>query len=274
MTAIGSTENHCNRVRLRDFGLTMQETRLEKLRRMELGAVKDLFAPDMCVLEIGGGNGFQASLISSWGCKVESIDISSRPQWPVTYFKVRDYDGRHLPFPDGSFDLVFSSNVLEHVPIDILPRLLQETVRVMRKPKALALHILPTPAWRFWNNLAHYIYLLKYVLGYGKSAMMPAIPTREQALQQYGLAYLIKRALIPPPHGESPDAIRELFSFSQRRWRDEFAKVGLSTEQVLNLQIFYTGYGLTQNISPQRRVCLSRYLGTATSAYILRSSVN
>lgn len=249
----------------------MIETRLEQLRRIELDAVKTMFKPKMRVLEIGGGNGFQSSLISSWGCEVESIDVAERPNWPVTYFKVQDYDGINIPYPDNSFDLVFSSNVLEHVPVKNLTLLLQETKRVMRSPQSQSLHILPTSAWRFWNNLAHYVYLLKYVSGYGKTAMMPAIPSRDDALQQYGLPYLLKRALIPAPHGEYPNALSELYFYSKKRWYKEFQKAGLYPEHMVNLKVFYTGYGLTQNVSSQNRAWLARYLGTATCAYILRS---
>ncbi len=248
----------------------MMETRLEKLRRIELDAVKSLFKPKMRVLEIGGGNGFQASLISSWGCEVVSIDVVGRPIWPVTYFNVQDYDGISLPFPKDSFDLVFSSNVLEHVPIKNLSLLLKETCRVMRNPQAIAVHVLPTSAWRFWNNIAHYAYLLKYVLGYGKTAMMPSIPSRDEAIKKHGLAHLIKRSILPGAHGEYPNALSELYFYSQKRWISEFRKAGLQTEQLLNSRVFYTGYGLTQDISPHKRATLAYYLGAATYAYILR----
>ena len=250
--------------------LEMTETRLEKLRRMELDRVKTLFKPKMRVLEIGGGNGFQAHLISSWGCEVTSIDVSERPIWPVNYFKVQDYDGVNLPFPEDSFDLVFSSNVLEHVPVKNLPLLLQESCRVMRNQQAIAVHILPTSAWRFWNNIAHYAYLLKYVLGYGKTAMMPSIPSRDDAIKNHGLAHLIKRAILPGPHGEYPTALSELYFYSQKRWINEFRKAGLLTEQLIDSKVFYTGYGLTQDISPQNRAKLAYYLGASTYAYILR----
>ncbi len=249
----------------------MTETRLEKLRQMEWDGVKHLFKPQMRVLEIGGGNGYQAHLISSWGCEVISIDLIGRPPtWPVNYFDVQGYDGLNLPFPANSFDLVFSSNVLEHVPVKNLPLLLQESRRVMRNPQARAIHILPTPAWRFWNSMAHYAYLLKYVLGYGKTAMMPTIPSRDDALQRYSLPYLIKRAMIPAPHGEYPSALSELYFYRKKRWVDEFRQAGLNTEQLLNLNVFYTGYGLTQNVSPPNRTRLAHYLGAATYAYVLR----
>ncbi|HEX4948748.1 MAG TPA: class I SAM-dependent methyltransferase [Blastocatellia bacterium] len=250
----------------------MTETRLERLRRIELERVRMFFRPGMRVLEIGGGNGYQANLISSWGCTVTSVDVANRPTWPVIYFDVQNYDGVNLPFPDESFDVVFSSNVLEHVPINNLPVLLKENRRVMCKPQGVSVHVLPTAAWRFWNNFAHYIYLCKYMLGYGKTAMMPSVPSRDDALKQYGLLNLIRRAIIPAPHGEYPNALTELYYFAKKRWVNEFRKSGLKTQELLNLNIFYTGYGLVQNISPENRIELAKYLGTATYAYVLKAA--
>lgn len=50
------------------------------------------------------------------------------------------YDGRHLPFPDATFDSLFCSEVLEHIfnPHEILP----EVNRVL-KPGAMALFTIP-----------------------------------------------------------------------------------------------------------------------------------
>jgi SAM-dependent methyltransferase len=50
------------------------------------------------------------------------------------------YDGTHIPFPDGHFDSVFASEVLEHV--FNLDEVLGELWRVM-KPGAMALFTLP-----------------------------------------------------------------------------------------------------------------------------------
>ena len=118
---------------------------LEKLRRAEIESVREWFRPGTRVLEIGGGSGWQASLIASWGCEVVSIDVADRPAPPVQYFPVQTYDGEHIPFPDDSFDLVVSSNVLEHVRA--LVPLLAETRRVLR-PGGQAVHILPSSSRR------------------------------------------------------------------------------------------------------------------------------
>ena len=82
-----------------------QEDQLSKLRRYEFEKVKHFFNSNDKVLEIGGGSGFQASLISKHVDEIVSIDVYSHPI-PVAEVKV--YDGINIPFPDKYFNAVFS----------------------------------------------------------------------------------------------------------------------------------------------------------------------
>lgn len=95
----------------------------------ELEQIRSHFSPRMRVLEIGGGNGLQAAKIAEWGCDVTSIDLPERTNKAI-HFDVRGYDGKNIPYGHEYFDIVFSSNVLEHV-VDI-DRILQECKRVMK----------------------------------------------------------------------------------------------------------------------------------------------
>ena len=88
------------------------ETHLERLRRAELIEIKHWFSPEVRVLEIGGGNGFQASIIASCGCEIKSLDIPNRVRPKKQYYPVHDYNGKIFPFSNDSFDRVFSSSVL------------------------------------------------------------------------------------------------------------------------------------------------------------------
>jgi protein-L-isoaspartate O-methyltransferase len=58
---------------------------------MELERVRSWFKPASKVLEIGGGNGYQAGIISSWGCAVVAVDVAC-PRGE-TYRKSVLYDG-------------------------------------------------------------------------------------------------------------------------------------------------------------------------------------
>jgi SAM-dependent methyltransferase len=56
--------------------------------------------------------------------------------------RFHEYDGTLLPFPDGSVDLVFSQQVLEHVHPDVLERFYAEEHRVLRNG-GVAVHGVP-----------------------------------------------------------------------------------------------------------------------------------
>ncbi len=55
------------------------DTPLERIRRAELDSVRRWFRPGARVLELGGGSGFQAAIVASWGCDIVSVDVASKP---------------------------------------------------------------------------------------------------------------------------------------------------------------------------------------------------
>ncbi|HUT31517.1 MAG TPA: methyltransferase domain-containing protein [Sedimentisphaerales bacterium] len=86
------------------------------LRGQELAALKEWLAPKAAqqarLLEMGGGDGFLAQRLAEMGFQVVSID--PEPRSPA-YFAVAKGDCTKLEFEDNSFDVIFSSNVLEHI---------------------------------------------------------------------------------------------------------------------------------------------------------------
>ena len=74
-----------------------------------------LLAPPRRILEIGAGTGEQARALADRGFEVTAVEIASSRYATERAFPIVDYDGRTLPIPDRSVDIVFSSNVLEHV---------------------------------------------------------------------------------------------------------------------------------------------------------------
>lgn len=247
----------------------MTASNLPSIRLAEAEAVRPLFAAGRRVLEIGGANGYQASLLASWGLQVESIDLATRVKREML-FPVRDYDGGKFPFGDAEFDYVFSSNVLEHIrDLDLA---FAEMKRVA-KPDATFIHLLPTPAWRWWTNLAHWPYLFRrYVLRRRESGMDVTMPDSiGDTARKRGVLHLAKRALIPAAHGEYPNAIAELWYFSAARWRREFRRHGFTLVEQKPAGIFYTGYGIA-SISAEARRRLAHVLGSACTIFVLRSA--
>jgi len=240
---------------------------LSALRRFELDfALPGFPATGSRVLEVGGGTGWQARLLSEKGFQVESIDVA-RPDAPLV-FPVRLYDGRKIPYADETFDLVFSSNVLEHVA-DV-ESLLREMSRVLR-PNGWMLHILPTPAWRFWTIVMHYPFLLKYALGGGRSnSTMQHAPTLRGTIARRGLFETLQRILIPPAHGIGSSAFKEMTTFSSLSWRQTFARAGLDVVRHADVGLFYTGHALFPRIGIPLRQKASRWLGSGSAVFELK----
>ncbi len=64
------------------------------------------------------------------GLDVTGVDLVERPSYPGPF--VRADATRRLPFPDGAFDLAYSSSVVEHVAPADRPRFAAELRRVAR----------------------------------------------------------------------------------------------------------------------------------------------
>lgn len=243
---------------------------LVDLRGAEFNRVKHYFHPGIRVLEIGGGNGFQASLIAALGANVKSIDVAGHPVSVESHFPVNLYDGRTLPFPDRVFDRVFSSNVLEH--IRDLEVTLGESRRVM-KDDGVAIHIPPTPAWRLWTSLSHYIHLLMRVTGIRRAVTTQSLITPDGGQQQkVGVWDVAKRALWAGSHGEYPSPLSELWYFSRRRWIHVFRQSGFEIVATAPSIIFYTGYGVFPWMPMAVRRILAPMFGSATRIFICKKS--
>ena len=246
-------------------------TKLIDVRAEELDVVRSFFKPGMRVLELGGGTGYQASLIAGLGATVDSVDVSL-PSAVKCYFPVRIYDGRTLPFEDGCFDVVFSSNVLEHIPD--LQKTLSEIHRVM-KVNGQVIHILPTPAWRIWTSFSHYIHIAQRLgsMASGRRTSTTSghagTQTKVSALGWWGM---IKRLLMDGPHGEYSSAISELWYFSRRRWLNLFNENCFELVEDRPSRLFYTGYGVFPSITINSSRALSRVLGSATRVFVLRKT--
>jgi SAM-dependent methyltransferase len=90
------------------------------------------------ILDFGGGVGnslgfmrqaFSDSEIVLLDPSSKSLDIARQRHPGAAQFQ--HFDGRRLPFPDKSFDLVFAACVFHHIPADRHVPLLQEIGRVL-----------------------------------------------------------------------------------------------------------------------------------------------
>ena len=80
----------------------------------------------------------QARMLAEAGFAVRSFDLAGSQFSAQRVFTIEDYDGHRIPAADAAFDIVFSSNVLEHIPTCARSR--PELHRVL-KPDGIAVHL-------------------------------------------------------------------------------------------------------------------------------------
>jgi ubiquinone/menaquinone biosynthesis C-methylase UbiE len=217
------------------------------------------------VLEIGAGTGHQALLLSGLGYDVTAIDVPASAYRNNRVFSISEYDGLRIPAEDRKFDVVFTSNVLEHVLE--LDRLLNEMSRVTALG-GVGIHLLPTPTWRFWTAATHYFWLLKELgnrvfSGVERSGTSPR--TASDTPKRHVLS-----DLIPARHGERGSLFTEVYFFSTYWWKRRFQSA-YRIERVVPIGIFYTGSvsaGLFLSIKVRR--FLAVLLGSACKIYIVQ----
>lgn len=243
---------------------------LHVIRRYELEVIKKHLAPGAKLLEIGGGTGIQAKLLADEGFDIVSIDIPQSQYASERVFSVIDYDGENIPFEDRSFDVVLSSNVLEHVVN--LTALHGEIKRVLR-PAGYCVHVMPSGSWRFWTNVAHYVELMQRIF-FAMPQLLPRYMHPVAAL--YGMFNGLKAVarpavrlfLLPPRHGECGNAVTEIYYFGRGWWRRHFIASGFDIVEQSPIGLFYTGHMvLGPRLGIGVREWIARRLGSACNLF-------
>lgn len=240
---------------------------LDQLRAAELEMVLPEIRPSARVLEFGAGTGIQAKAMADRGFDVVAIDLADSAYSDDRVYPVIDYDGRTIPLPDASVDVIFSSNVLEHV--EDFPRIAAEFRRITR-PGGYGVHLMPSFPWRAWTLASGFPNaVVAGVTAVAHLIAPPAGQTRPQALLRN-----VKTAasgVLPIGHGTSPEAFSELYTFSSHAWRRRFERHGLVVESVRSVPMFHTGhqlFGARLSLDARRR--LSNIIGGAANLYLVQ----
>lgn len=229
---------------------------IDRIRSAELESLLPLLRPGGRILELGAGTGRQARDLSRLGFDVTAIDLAASDYAAERVFPVVDYDGTTIPFPDGSFDIVISSNVLEH--IRDLPAMHDEIRRVLTQGGE-CFHIIPTDKWRFWSTISAFPNSIRLLVSARSGAEL------NRAIRHGARSFLQK------PHGERGNVITELWYFRPAWWRRHFRENGFELVGDGPVGIFYTGeVVLGDRLSVRTRRTLARYLGSACRLFHLR----
>ncbi len=97
-----------------------------------------MLTPGDSVLEIGARDGIMSLRLRNYFRRVTALDLEKLP-WEIEGVEFVEGDVRRLAFPDGHFDSVFCSEVLEH--IDALEKATSELVRVTRPGGSLVVSV-------------------------------------------------------------------------------------------------------------------------------------
>lgn len=109
-----------------------------RVRVLAATAARLLPARPLRVLDVGCGDGQLAALLMQLRPDIELVGVEFAPR-PNCAIPVTAFDGRTLPFADGSFDVVMFVDVLHHTEE---PRvLLREAARVARTAVLLKDHL-------------------------------------------------------------------------------------------------------------------------------------
>lgn len=222
------------------------------------------------LLEVGAGTGVQAKRLSELGYTVSALEVKDSSYRNVRCFDIVEYDGVNIPLPDQSHDVVFSSNVLEHVVH--LNEVLKETHRVL-SDDGVCVHLVPTPSCRVWSLLAHYVWLARRI-------MRKLLTVRRSVVDSEDIPRMPTTAgawlwtLFPPRHGERGNTVTEIYYYSRSFWRRKFEENNFNVVHVDSNYLFYTmANALGSNVSMEMRHSLASVLGSACHIYVLKKKV-
>ncbi len=239
---------------------------LHQIRRREIEMIfsncpEQIFSK---ALELGAGDGFQSVLISKYATKLISTDYNEKrlkkKNTQSIEYQICDAEEIKNSFKQQEFDLVFSSNLLEHLPN---PEKTLQAIHTLLKDDGITIHIMPSPfltlcyvVFYFPNRIIHLLEtffqqgsLKKSVFTLFQKRNKPQVSSQESGnnlKSQRPQRSFIHRLLIPAPHGVSASNFDELSAFSKRRWQKEFEQSDLELIAILK-GLTYSGYGFGLN---------------------------
>ena len=256
---------------------------LHAIRRREIEIVLALLPKKQFTsgLEIGAGDGFQTTLLAPLVEKLISSDlnfnrIKESLKVPGVEYKILDADAIEGMFRPNSFDLIFSSNVLEHVR-DSLNVLI--STRPMLKDDGYAVHIIPSRPLKIFYLLLHYPNLMLLAVDriLGKLKGKPFFQGANINLENnINLAVSppsdwqsrLRKFLLPSVHGNFPNHREEFIAFGKREWDKKFREAGYNIATYKRGPAF-SGFGFGFN---RVRKLLERFGVSSEHIFILKKT--
>jgi len=264
--SIPPNANYLNSIRLFELSLLLEY-------------LKDIAPERARILEVGAGTGWQARELATHGYQVSAIDIPTSNHSHARVWEVIDFDGRYIPFEDHTFDIIYSSNVIEHV--EDLNTLNHEFHRVL-KTTGFVFHYVPTSSWRAWSLLAFYPSLLLDVFrriyrptrGTSNINNSNFQSSKTNSCTWKCMLTKLYRRLIPHTHGSSGLCLTELYRYRRTTWLDYFQSADWIVINYTCNRLFLTGEMLFgRHLSIHARAKLSKLFGSTAHFFILKSKI-
>jgi len=194
------------------------------------------------ILEIGAGDGYMSKLLSKAGYDVTSTDPS--PRMPLE-FDVHNMNVNNLEFEDSSYDIVISSNVIEH--IDDLEKAFSEMKRVL-KNEGVMIHAVPTVYCNLATMLIQPIAYFRNILYLFSGRLKIKVDKEKSKLIQF-LTFSAKvvfnvlnplRFFISKGHGVSRNRFRALYIWRRSYWTKIFRKNNLEVVSIKKAPYLYS----------------------------------
>jgi ubiquinone/menaquinone biosynthesis C-methylase UbiE len=247
------------------------------LRKFEIDKIFDGLHKDYFdkALELGCGSGKYSKYLAFYCKKLIAIEYNkdrlTSSNDDKTTFMVADAQNLSQ-FPDNEMDLIFSSNLIEHLPQ--IGRCLNECRRVV-KQEGLIVHTVPNRTWKFFHLLLYYPFGVKVMLWRllsSKKALCLGefIDTKAKLDSNLSsLDYSLKKVLWPKTHGISKSHFAEFRNWAEKRWINLFKNNGLEVVNIIRLP-FYFGW----DYSFRFILKLGNYLGLSSSTvFILKKTL-
>jgi SAM-dependent methyltransferase len=194
-------------------------------------------------LELGAGDGYQSSILSRYVQRLVCTDYDKqrlqRQAPPPTSYLVCDAEAVGNLFRENTFDFVFSSNMLEHLPN---PEAALAGIHRVLRQDGITIHVLPSVFWKLCHILLFnpnrlVMRIERLFAGRQTTKTVSTLGNNPKVARAAR-----RRWLLPPPHGVSNGTIQELLAFRRSRWKRILERSRFTVVRVMKGPVA-SGYG-------------------------------
>ena len=195
-------------------------------------------------IEIGAGDGCQSQLLNKYIKQFTCTEYEEQVFEKINRLEGVNYlrlDVAEIEshFSPQYFDLIFSSNVLEHV-IDVRTAL--RGMRKVLKDDGVMIHVMPNRMWKFVQMILWIP--CKSIANLRKRSYTDEGHLEMQAqnrLRGIGMLKKLLNNLNPKTHGINQSNYKEYIEFGKGPWTEKITKAGFQVKSIKKMQ-FHTPY--------------------------------